>query len=190
MPEVTNTHVGTGSSARDVIPRISLRPVTADDMEFLFRLYASTREQERRMFGMNDRLWDRFLRMQFNLQHTEYMRGYDHPSFDIILKNGVPIGKFYVDRGAGEFRLIDIALLPEFRRQGIAGNLIRDVLAESEEHGVPVGLHVEKLNPAMGLYHRLGFLVEEDRGVFWFMKRSLFRNAAIPQDRRIAADSA
>jgi hypothetical protein len=33
-----------------------------------------------------------------------------------------------------------------------------------------VSIHVEKFNPAMRLYRRLGFLTEEDKGVYDLMR--------------------
>src|SRR5256885_10897774 len=34
------------------------------------------------------------------------------------------------------------------------------------------GLHVEKNNPILGHYQRLGFVTEADRGVYWYMRRA------------------
>ena len=150
---------------------ISLRPITDDDREFLFRLYASTRAEERALVGWPDEQWGEFMRMQFQLQHAQYMRNYDNPAFDVVLADGVSAGRLYVDRGPQEYRLIDIALLPEFRQRGIAGSLIRALLLESEAHGLPVSLHVEKNNPILDYYRRLGFRIEADREVYYFMVR-------------------
>lgn len=150
---------------------ISLRPVTEGDLEFLFRLYASTRSEEKELVGWEDAHWDEFMRMQFTLQHTQYMRGYDNPTFDIIMKNDVPVGRLYVDRRTDEIRLIDLAVLPEFRRRGIAAGLLRALLWESEATGLPVSLHVEKNNLILGYYQQLGFRIEDDKGVYLFMVR-------------------
>jgi GNAT superfamily N-acetyltransferase len=152
---------------------ITLRPITDDDLEFLFRLYASTRSAEKALVGWPDAQWDEFLRMQFSLQHSHYMRSYDNPTFDIIMENCVPAGRFYVNRRADEYRLIDIALLPEFQRRGIAGSLLGALLQEADKYRVPVSLHVEKHNPILAYYRQLGFRIEEDRGVYYFMLRSL-----------------
>lgn len=148
---------------------ISLRPITDDDLEFLFRLYASTREQERTMAGWPDEQWDEFMRMQFRLQHTQYMCGYGNPAFNIVLVDGIPAGRFYVDRGPEEYRLIDISLLPEFRSRGFGGSLIGTLLLEAEGHCLPVSLYVQRFSPAARLYQRLGFRMAEYRGAFWFM---------------------
>ena len=36
--------------------------------------------------------------------------------------------------------------------------------------GKPLRIHVERMNPALGLYERLGFEQVEDRGVYWLME--------------------
>jgi ribosomal protein S18 acetylase RimI-like enzyme len=44
------------------------------------------------------------------------------------------------------------------------------MLAEAERAGKPVRIHVEKLNPALRLYERLGFTRIADKGVYWFLE--------------------
>lgn len=150
---------------------IGLRPISDDDLEFLFRLYASTRAEERALTGWPDDQWETFLRMQFSMQHRQYMRNYDNPAFTVIMSDGLPAGRMYVDRRADEYRLIDIAVLPEFQRRGIVGRLMREFLLEADEHGLPVSLHVEKNNPILDYYRQIGFRIEEDKGVYFFMVR-------------------
>jgi ribosomal protein S18 acetylase RimI-like enzyme len=69
----------------------------------------------------------------------------------------VPAGRLYVHPRANEIRIMDIALLPEFRGQGIGTFLLKQILAEGKEQQKPVTIHVENFNPAMRLYERLGF---------------------------------
>jgi len=71
-----------------------------------------------------------------------------------------------VDRSDAEMRIMDIALLPEFRGRGIGRTLMEELLAEAKAAGLPVGLHVEATNAAKRLYERLGFRVVEDVGVY------------------------
>jgi hypothetical protein len=35
---------------------------------------------------------------------------------------------------------------------------------------LPATIHVERFNPALHLYERLGFRLAEDKGVYYFMK--------------------
>jgi ribosomal protein S18 acetylase RimI-like enzyme len=50
--------------------------------------------------------------------------------------------------------------------------LLRDLMDEAAAAGKAVTIYVEKNNPAMRLYHRLGFTTEEDKGVYDLMRWS------------------
>jgi len=152
-------------------PFLSLRPFNDEDMPFLFAAYASAREGEKALFGWPDAQWNAFLHMQFGLQHTQYMRNYNNPSFDIIVCNSESAGRLYVDRTHSEIRVIDIVVMPAFRRQGIAAHFLAELIHESEASGVALSLHVEHDNPIMGYYRRLGFEFRADREVYQFMVR-------------------
>nr|WP_216295681.1 N-acetyltransferase [Delftia acidovorans]MCA1071694.1 hypothetical protein [Delftia acidovorans] len=149
-----------------------LKPIDAGDEAALIAIFASTREQERERFGWPEDQWDAFIRQQFIAQHTQYSTAYANPSFDLVLRDGEIAGRLYVDRSPQEVRVVDIALLPEHRRQGVGRQLLQTLLDESDACGVPIGLHVEKNNPILDYYRRLGFLTEADRGVYWYMART------------------
>jgi ribosomal protein S18 acetylase RimI-like enzyme len=151
---------------------IDFRAITDNDLEFLYQVYADTRAEEMAMTGWDEQQKEEFLRMQFNLQHKQYMDNYKGAQFDIILFNKVPAGRLYVHRKADDIRIIDIALLHQFRRQGIGSKIMLDLIAEADEKKLPLSLHVEHNNPAMGLYERLGFEKGDMiNGIYYFMKR-------------------
>jgi len=156
-----------------VFSLISFRPIadTDEDLEFLYKLYASTRAEEMAITGWNEEQKEEFLRMQFNLQHKQYMQSYKNATFEIILYNKAPAGRLYVDRRKDEMRIIDIALLPEFRRQGIGSKIMKDLIADADKKNLPLSLHMEHNNPAVSLYQRLGFEIKGDTGVYFFMER-------------------
>jgi ribosomal protein S18 acetylase RimI-like enzyme len=150
--------------------QIGFRPIEDRDREFLLRLYASTRADELAAVDWTDEEKERFLSFQFGAQHDYYHEQFPAARFDLVLVDGEPAGRLYVDRRDDELRLIDIALLPEFRRRGIGGELMGQVLGEARAAGLPVQIHVEQNNPAMRLYDRLGFRRVEDQGVYWLMR--------------------
>lgn len=114
---------------------------------------------------------DGFLRMQFEAQASWYEKHYDGATFDVVLVDGEPAGRLYVHRGAQEIRIVDIALLPEFRSHGIGTRLLEPILAEATEREVPVVIHVERFNPALGLYRRLGFVPVAEDTVYLKLER-------------------
>jgi ribosomal protein S18 acetylase RimI-like enzyme len=113
-----------------------------------------------------------FLQQQFDAQDAWWRENYADASFDVILVEGEPAGRLYVHRGRSEIRIVDIALLPEHRGNGVGTRLLDELLAEGAADSKSVTIHVERMNPALRLYDRLGFSVAEDKGVYLFLERS------------------
>ncbi|MDY7092533.1 MAG: GNAT family N-acetyltransferase [Acidobacteriota bacterium] len=149
---------------------VELRPITAEDEAFLMRVYFSTREEELRPVPWSDEQKAAFLEQQFRAQHDFYRQQFPDARFDLVLHYGQPVGRLYVDRREDEIRIIDIALLTEARGKGLGGRLLEELLAEAREAGKAVRIHVERNNPALRLYHRLGFESIEDQGVYYLME--------------------
>lgn len=151
--------------------RVHLRPITSGDQDFLLQVYASTREQDRALAGWSESEWLQFLQQQFDFQHEQYTWNYGNCSFDLVLVDDQPAGRLYVNRQGSEIRIVDIALLPNFRRQGVGGGLLRRLVSESDGSGNYLGLHVERNNPVLDFYQQLGFRTAADRGVYLYMVR-------------------
>jgi len=60
--------------------------------------------------------------------------------------------------------------MPEHRRKGLGEALLRDLLDEAAAAGKAVTIHVEKFNPAMSLYRRLGFVPAGEQGAYDLMR--------------------
>ena len=155
---------------------VSLRPINNKDLAFLEQLYASTRQDEVALTGWGEQQQADFLKFQFEAQHKHYMREYKGSQFDIMMLNKRPIGRLYLQRRKDEFRIIDIALLPKYRSQGIGSKFMNNILAEARTVGLPVRIHVEQYNPARRFYHRLGFKEIGENGVYYLMEWSPDKN--------------
>lgn len=151
-------------------PDAVLRPVDAADAEVLYRIYASTREQELAPLGWDEATKEAFLRMQFAAQDRYYRETYPDASYDLIVSGGDVLGRLYVHRDEGSALILDIALLPEHRGHGIGSTLLAEVLSEAERCATPVRIHVERFNPAWRLYNRLGFRQIADQGVYLLLE--------------------
>jgi GNAT superfamily N-acetyltransferase len=149
---------------------IALRPIRPDDDAFLLVLYASTREKELAALPWDSGQKTAFLQMQFDAQHAQYQEAYAGAAFDVILVDGQPAGRLYVARKEEEIRIVDIALLPDYCNRGIGTTFLGGLQAEAAAAGKPLRIHVERFNPALRLYERLGFRQIADRGVYLFME--------------------
>lgn len=150
---------------------VMLRPATSDDRAFLREVYASTREEELAPVPWDDATTQAFLDLQFEAQDREYRARHPRGRFLVIEVAGERAGRLYLSRMPEELRILDIALLAQFRGAGRGEALIRRVMAEADELGVRVSLHVERWNPARRLYERLGFSVRGENDVYFLMER-------------------
>ncbi len=170
---------GAGGEASPPAPRAAVsagvpverRPTAPGDDAFLLALYRSTREDELALTGWAEPQRAAFVRMQFMAQRRHYEASYPDATHEIVLHEGRPIGRLLVARDAEQIHLVDIALLPEHRGQGIGEALVRELLREGDEHRLPVRLSVLQGNPAMRLYERLGFAVTGADGLHLAMER-------------------
>jgi ribosomal protein S18 acetylase RimI-like enzyme len=156
--------------ARAAEAGLTFRRIADADLPFLARVYASTRAEELAATGWSGEHKAAFLEAQFRAQHAHYQRYYPNADWLVAMRGDEDIGRLYIERWPSQHRIIDIALLPQYRGQGLGAALLRDLMDEAAAAGKAVTIHVEKLNPAMRLYRRLGFATEEDKGVYDLMR--------------------
>jgi ribosomal protein S18 acetylase RimI-like enzyme len=149
---------------------IRLRSVQPEDRDFLLRVYASVREEELAPINWTREQKDSFVQMQFEAQTRFYEENYIGAKFQVILADDVRAGRLYIHPRANEIRIMDIALLPEFRGRGIGFALLNEILDEARAANQTVSIHVERMNPALHLYERLGFCLHEDKGVYLLLE--------------------
>ncbi|HJT98480.1 MAG TPA: GNAT family N-acetyltransferase [Rhodanobacteraceae bacterium] len=150
-------------------PGIALREESAADLSWLAELYAETRAAELAPVPWPAEAKRAFLADQFQRQHDYYRQTYVGADYLVIERDGAPIGRLYVQRGRGEIRVMDIALIESERGRGVGTALIEHLMQEAAEAESELTLHVEPNNPAQRLYARLGFRLIEDRGVYHFL---------------------
>ena len=153
---------------------LNLRPIQVEDLVVLNEIYGSTREEElKQVQDWSNEQKQSFLAQQFMAQHTYYQKNYVGGEFYLIKKNKDDIGRLYIHENYQEngVRIIDIALLPKWQKQGIGKSILEDILQKAKEIDRPVTIHVESFNPAKHLYERLGFKkISETNGVYHLME--------------------
>jgi ribosomal protein S18 acetylase RimI-like enzyme len=150
---------------------VSLRTVTPADAAFVREVYASTRDGEMALVDWDDAAKQQFLDQQFRAQSEHWAINHGGADFDLILVDGDPIGRLYVERSDEEIHLLDIAVLAAHRDSGVGTRLVRELMDEAERAGLPLRLHVEMFNDgARRLYDRLGFTPVAERGLYVLME--------------------
>lgn len=150
--------------------QVSLRPVQDDDTEFLYEVYASTREEELLQTDWSPEQKNAFTLQQFNAQSSHYRKHYPNAQYFVIQSKEKPIGRLYLDYWTKEIRIMDIALLPAYRGKGIGVGILKNLMAEAKDKHLKLSIHVEMFNRALHLYKRLGFQEVSMNGVYYLME--------------------
>jgi ribosomal protein S18 acetylase RimI-like enzyme len=138
---------------------ISLRPATAADEQFLKRVHHAARHWEFSFLleSGEAELYHKIMEQQYGSQHQFYFAAFDKAHYGIIQWTDQAIGRLYVDYREDEVRVLDIAILPDYRGHGIGRIVMRGVCLEAAMRRKPVRLHVHYLSRALGFYEGLGF---------------------------------
>lgn len=153
--------------------KISLRPVQPSDEELLRELYHSTREAELAQVPWSYEQKQAFVQMQWQAQKRHYAAEYPRAAHVVICREGIPVGRLYLDRSGDAFHILDITLLPEQRNQGTGSFLLGRIMDEARLAGKPVTVFVETYNPSLRFFQRLGFTTSERKGFHFLMKWSM-----------------
>ena len=148
----------------------TLRTETDDDIPFLMQLYGTTREQELAQVDWTQAQKGAFVAQQFNLQRVHYRNQISGCAFDVIEKRGVPIGRLYLQERETRLHIVDIALMPDSCGQGIGSAILNAMIETAGSLGKGVGIFVEKYNPALRLYRRLGFSEIQNTDIYFEME--------------------
>ena len=155
---------------------VTLRNVKHDDDGFLFLVYAATRDEELAQTGWNEAEKRTFLEMQFKAQHADYTSRFPDAEYAVILQNDTPAGRLWVNRAPDEIRILDIALLPDYRNKGIGTVLLKRLQDEAKASGRPLRHSVFIMNEgALRFYKRLGFKIIENLEMYYLMEWTVNR---------------
>lgn len=154
----------------EINKRIETRAVTAEDHDFLLRVYAAGRDVELAMLPLDEDGKRAFCEHQLTAQTSYYAEKFPNATHDIIMLNGEPVGRAYVDRGSKTISILDLAVLVEHRRKGIGTQIVKSIQNEAGLDEKRVGVYVETFNPSQKFFRDLGFdLAESDEMNLYFV---------------------
>lgn len=151
--------------------KIKLRPVADADDEFLFAVYCSVRRAEVAAFGWDEAQQNAFLRMQFTSRASAYKMQFPVAEYSIVVFDEAPAGSLIVCRTDHQISLTDIAVLPEYQKNGIGTFVVEQLKGEATRSNRPLVLRVDKTNiAAKKFYERRGLVVTGETQILYEME--------------------
>jgi RimJ/RimL family protein N-acetyltransferase len=138
---------------------IGLRPERAGDEGFLAALFRDTALAELALMPVDDATKEALVCMQFASQTATYRSRFPRARFDIVERDGEPIGRLVTDPGGADAGcIVDFALLPDHRAHGLGSAILRAVLAQFAGARRRVRCKVLAGNePSLRMCRRVGF---------------------------------
>lgn len=136
---------------------LTMRCETAADTAFLFALFAAGKAAEMTLMPMDAAGKQFLLDMQFRSMMATYHQHYPNARFEIIELNGRPIGRLVTHVQPDCVYYVDIAVVPERQRAGLATAVMTAMLEEPRRLGLPARVKVLSGNAAsLRLWQGLG----------------------------------
>lgn len=140
-------------------PTLSLRLAERSDEGLLLRIFAESHCAGFELMGLAPAALDGLVRMQYRARQFQYSAA--HPqAVEYLIRggDGSPVGSCWLDDTPGQLRVLDIAVLREHRRRGVARAVLSSLCKQAAAAGKPVRLSVWHQNvAARELYRSLGF---------------------------------
>lgn len=141
------------------LPTFTLRAAQEADVPFLLRLRETAMDPHHRAAGV----------FQTPAEMEERVRSHWDEA-RVIEVEGEPVGLWKLWRQPEVWWILQVQLMPDHQGRGIGAALIRELIEEARAARVVLKLKVLKINPALRLYERLGFVIvgEDEHG--WEMR--------------------
>jgi ribosomal protein S18 acetylase RimI-like enzyme len=137
--------------------RVTVRPATTDDIEFMIHLFLELARQ-RNPAGEGVDV-DAVVQGTKNSTLEQVQGKLENSTTYVIEFDRQSVGRLRVVRTAEQIEIAGLQILPDVQRHGVGTSVITTLFREGSSKSLPVVLEVEKDNPgAEKLYSRLGFL--------------------------------
>jgi ribosomal protein S18 acetylase RimI-like enzyme len=138
-----------------------LRPADSSDARLLQRIFAESHCAGFELLGLEPAALAGLIGMQFQARQAQYRTGPGGTEYLIVRGSGSDaevLGSCWLSEAAEQLRVLDIAVLVQYRRRGVARAVLTALRDRAAAAGKPVALSVWHDNgPARELYRVLGF---------------------------------
>jgi ribosomal protein S18 acetylase RimI-like enzyme len=140
---------------------VILRPAADLDPELLRGIHAAVCAETFTPLGLPSAALEPLVRSQFDAQQAGYRARFPDSTDFVVWAGEQAVGRCWLDDDGRRIRIIDLAIVPERRREGFARLALESVIQTARPRGLPLVLSVHAGNAsAQALYRSLGFEID------------------------------
>ena len=113
------------------------------------------------------------LHLDLDAQENGFRQQWNPMQVRIITLDGLDVGWVQIIRQEEALFIAQIIVERRFQRRGVGTEIMKRLIADAAQMGLPLLLSVVKINPAGRLYHRLGFQITHEDERKYYMKRDI-----------------
>lgn len=166
--------------------QITLQPeaLTPEADSLAYRLFAVDKLAEFAAIGVPQLQAEELVQMQWRGRTLTYANQYPGAEdWTISLEDGTPVGRYLLQKTSQSVRMVDFAILPEWRGRGIGTQVLQRLIQNTATNGSIFSLRVEKNNRALYLYKRLGLNIISSDEISFEMEWKPERIVATPDTK-------
>lgn len=141
---------------------IEMRPAANSDFDYCRSLY----------FGEMKWIINE-LRLDLVAQESSFQQQWNPMQVHIITVDDADAGWVQTIRQEEALFIAQIIVERRFQRRGVGTEIMKRLIADAAQMGLPLLLSVVKINPARRLYQRLGFQITHEDERKYYMKRDI-----------------
>lgn len=138
-----------------------LKKSSQSDYEFLRNVHHVTlKEHIEKIWGWSEPLQDDFFKQEFDSNLIQIIQ---------VAKNNV--GYLLLNENKESVYVVELLILPEFQNRGLGTQILKDLIAQTEQMNQSLELAVFKVNTrAKDLYLDLGFVIKDQSDTHYLME--------------------
>jgi ribosomal protein S18 acetylase RimI-like enzyme len=143
----------------DLASLARLRRCADSDDAFLYDVFVTTWQSEVAALP-NQNLAQHVLRIQHIAQERRFANAFPQRERYVVLEDGEPAGRLYVDQSGPDLVLLDLTLLPKFRSRGIGTQVVCELFDAAARENRKITLRVpRRQRRTSDFYVSLGFRI-------------------------------
>jgi ribosomal protein S18 acetylase RimI-like enzyme len=145
--------------------KVTLKKADQNYVDFAKKIFFQHKTNELNAHQWPDQVLLPILENQFNAQEIAYKIKFPNAERFFLMLKDLPVGILLLNKDKS-YHIINIIIDSQFQGQKIGTSVLSDIIEHAKTENKQVTLKVDRRNPALRLYMRLGFEITTEDEIY------------------------